>query len=308
MNRCPITYEYCGVEKYSKKGLKLLSRNLQKLHDFPLTSKEQIQRATELAAKLSIQGVQPKLSIKLNLKKELFEIVETGGRYIMKPPHHLYEELPQNEDLTMKLAKIVGIEVPFHGMIFNMDRSLSYVVKRFDRLGRNQKVAVEDFSQLLGYSRDTKYDSSMEKVVSVLEKHCTFPFIEKKKLFRLVLFNFLVGNEDMHLKNFTLISRDNKVEFSPVYDLINTTIVLKSKEEIALPIRGKKSNLNCFDLIEYFAIHRLGLGEIIIKDELMQFERSFEAWNLLISNSFLSKPYQDQYKNLIMERWRRLQH
>lgn len=306
MNRCPITYELCGNQKYSMKGLKLISRNLKHLKDFPYTPKEQIQLASQLAAKLSIQGVQPKLSIVLNAAKELFEIVEKGGKFILKPPHHIYDELPANEDLTMQLAKIVGIEVPLHGMIYNIDGSLSYFIKRFDRLSRNQKVAVEDFSQLLGFSRETKYESSMEQVISVIQKHCTFPIIEKLKLFRLVIFNFLVGNEDMHLKNFSLIRRESKIELSPAYDLLNTTLVINAREEIALPIRGKKSKLNRPDFIEYFGIERLGLTEVIIKEELLKFEKSQELWHLLIDRSFLSPKLQARYHELIQKRWQRL--
>ncbi len=306
MNRCPITYELCGKQKYSTKGIKLLSKNLKNLKNFPYTFKEQIQLATQLAAKLSIQGIQPKLSINLNVTKEEFEIVERDGKFILKPPHHIYDELPQNEDLTMKLAKIVGIEVPLHGMIYNIDDSLSYFIKRFDRLPRNQKVAVEDFSQILGFSRETKYESSMEKVISVIQKHCTFPVIEKLKLFRLAIFNFLVGNEDMHLKNFSLIRRENKVELSPAYDLLNTTIVTNAQEEIALPIKGKKRNLNRADFIAYFGIERLGFTEAVLKEEILKFEKSLDFWHLLIDQSFLSQKLQARYHELIKGRWQRI--
>jgi serine/threonine-protein kinase HipA len=305
MNRCPITYELCGDQKYTSKGLKLLSKSLKHLKDFPYTPKEQIQMAAQFASKLSIQGVQPKLSVILNVKEEVLKIVEKGGRFIIKPPHHLYEEVPQNEDLTMRLAKIVGIEVPFHGMIYNIDGSLSYVIKRFDR-SRTQKIAVEDFTQLLGYSRETKYESSMEKVISVIEKHCTFPVIEKLKLFCLMIFNFLIGNEDMHLKNFTLIRYENRVELSPAYDLLNTTIIMKAEEEIALPIRGKKKRLNRSDFVEYFGMDRLGLSESVIKNELLRFENSLDTWNELIQHSFLSEKMRNLYKQLIKDRWHRL--
>lgn len=87
MNRCAITYELCGPRKYSIEGLKMLSRNLNNLKYFPYTPKEQVQLAAQLATKLSIQGVQPKLSLILNVAKEEFEIVEKGGKFILKPPH-----------------------------------------------------------------------------------------------------------------------------------------------------------------------------------------------------------------------------
>lgn len=305
MHRCPITYELCE-QIYSQKGLHQLSYSLKNLKAFPYTFKEQIQLATQLASKLSIQGVQPKLSIVLNIKNEEFEIVEKGGRFILKPPHYLFEEVPQNEDLTMRLAKIVGIEVPLHGLIYNIDGSLSYFIKCFDRFG-NKKIATEDFSQLLGYSRETKYESSMEQVISVIQKHCTFPMLEKLKLFRLIIFNFLIGNEDIHLKNFTLISRNNKVELSPAYDLLNTTIIMNAKEEIALPLRGKKKKLNPIDLLEYLGMERLGLSETVINSEIAKFEQSLDPWNTLISASFLSENMRNSYKNLIEERWERLQ-
>ena len=305
MNRCPITYEECGEQKYSSQGVHLLSKKLHNLKDFPYTSKEQIQKALELASKLSIQGVQPKLSAIINPQHEMFEIVERGGRYIIKPPHHIYEELPQNEDLTMKLASEVQIETPQHGMMYNIDNSLSYFVKRFDRLDGGEKVAAEDFSQLIGGTRETKYESSMEQVAAQIDKHCTFPFLEKRKLFRLVLFNFLVGNEDMHLKNFTLLRRDARVFLSPAYDLVNTTIVLKTKEEIALPLRGKKSRLRREDLIDYFGQERLGLPQTVIQEELVSFETALSRWEELLIKSFLSEKAKEAYRSLIKSRWDR---
>lgn len=304
MNRCPITYELCE-NRYSEKGLKLLSKSLIHLKDFPYTSLEQVQMAAQLASKLSIQGVQPKLSVILAVKEQRFEMVEKGGKFILKPPHQLFEEVPQNEDLSMRLAELVGIEIPLHGMLYNKDDSLSYFIKRFDRF-KNQKVAVEDFSQLLGHTRDTKYESSMEKIIGVIEKHCTFPLIEKLKLFRLTIFNFLIGNEDMHLKNFSLITRKDKIELSPAYDLLNTSIIMKTEEEIALPISGKKKRLTRSDFLDYFGVQRLGLSETVLHKELLKFEKALELWNQLIMNSFLSEKMQMSYKKLIDDRWKRL--
>ncbi len=307
MNRCPITYELCGKDRYSTKGLRLLSKKLTTLNDFPYTSKEQIQLASRLASKLSIQGVQPKLSIILNVAEAGFQVVEKNGTFIMKPPHQLYEEVPENEDLTMHLAQLTGIESPLHGMAYNIDNTLSYFIQRFDRKPRNQKIAVEDFSQLLGFSRETKYDASMEKVISVIEKHCTFPLVEKFKLFRRTLFNFLTGNEDMHLKNFSLIRHNHKVELSPAYDLLNTTIIIKATEEIALPIRGKKSHLKYDDLFNYFGKIRLGLQDKILVEEMDHFKNILPIWKTIIQQSFLSLSNQNLYMNLIDKRWQQIQ-
>lgn len=307
MNRCPITYEPCENRKYSEKGLHLLSKNLKNLKDFPFTPKEQIELAMQSASKISIQGIQPKLSVVLNVKKEEFEITDRGGRYIFKPPHHIYEEVPQNEDITMRLAQMVGIEVPLHGMIYNIDETFTYFIQRFDRLPKGGKVATEDFSQLMGLSRDIKYESSMEKLISVVDKNCTFPLLEKRKLFRLIVFCFLIGNEDMHLKNFSLISREGKVELSPAYDLLNTSIILKNPiEEIALSLRGKKSKLSRLDIFDYFGQERLSLNNAVLHQEEELFKSVFPLWENRLKNSFLSEKACSNYLSLLQARFNRL--
>jgi serine/threonine-protein kinase HipA len=271
MNRCPITYELCGEQKYSAQGLKLLSPKLKDLLDFPYNKGDQLKQAMARATKMSIQGVQPKLSARLNVSAGIFEIADQGGTFIIKPQNDLYEELPENEDLTMRLAALAGIEIPLHGMIYSKDGSRSYFIKRFDRLPKKKRVAVEDFAQLTGQTRETKYSSSMEKVAGVLDQFCTFPLIEKQKLFRLTIFNFLCGNEDMHLKNFSLIRRNGKVEISPSYDLLNTTIAMPNpQEEFALTLAGRKSKITKENLIDYFGSERLGLTPRESKIEMVQ--------------------------------------
>ena len=266
MNTCPITYEPCGDRKYSEKGLKLLSRNLTHLRDFPYTQEEQLREAAARAPKMSIQGVQPKLSVKLKVTDGLFKVTDKGGEYILKPQNTLYPQLPENEDLTMRLAEEIDLDIPLHGLIYSKDQKLTYFIKRFDRYDKGSKYSVEDFAQLAGKNRDTKYDFSMEKVATIIDTFCTFPAIEKVKLFKLTLFNFLAGNEDQHLKNFSLITKDNKITFTPFYDLINTTISLSNPvEEIALPLKGKKSKLNKSVFITYWAKERLGLNDLLSK-------------------------------------------
>ena len=303
MNRCPITYHLCNENRYSEKGLKLLSPSLKRLDLLDFTAEELRAEAMQRATRMSIQGVQPKLSAKLNIKDGLFDIVDKGGKYILKPQHHIFPELPQNEDLTMRLAASIGIEVPLHGLIYSKDNSLTYFIKRFDRKGQKDKIAVEDFAQLSGMSRDTKYNYSMEKLVKLIDDYCTFPSIEKAKLFNLVLFNFLVGNEDMHLKNYSIIIRNGKVELSPAYDLLNSTIVLKGDtEEIALSLKGKKSGLTRGILVSYFGKERCNLTDKIIKRILERIQTEIPAWFSLIDISFLSNEMKDKYKNLLQKR------
>lgn len=300
MNRCPLTYELCENEKYSKKGLKLLSPNLKTLSDLEFTQEELLIESAARATKLSIQGVQPKLSAKLNISKGNFELVNRYGTYILKPQNPSFPQLPENEDLTMKMGEVAGIEIPLHGMVFSKDGALTYFIKRFDRFGKKKKLAVEDFAQLAGKSRDTKYEYSMEKIVLLLDNFCTFPLLEKIKLFRLTLFNYLTGNEDMHLKNFTLITRDEKVELSPAYDLLNSTIALRNPQvEFALPLRGKKSKLRRKDLIDYWGKDRLQLSDKSIQGVIDQIYSAYDKWDELIRNSFLSAEMMQKYLDLL---------
>lgn len=252
---------------------------------------------------MSIQGVQPKLSAILNLKDGRFEIVDKNGKFILKPQHHVFPELPQNEDLTMHLAASVGIEVPLHGLIWSKDHSLTYFIKRFDRKGHKDKIAVEDFAQLAGMSRDTKYNYSMEKLVKLINDYCTFPAIERAKLFKLVLFNFLIGNEDMHLKNYSVIVRNGKVELSPAYDLLNSTIVLRGDvEQIALSLKGKKSNLNKDILVSYFGKDRCKLTDKVIEKTFDSIQKAIPSWFDWIEISFLSDEMKSRYRDLLQKR------
>ena len=308
MNICPIAYiPILEAQRYSQKGLRSLSRGLTELRDLPFTAVEQRQEAAARAGRMSIQGVQPKLSARLSVREQSFVVVDARGSFILKPQSMEFPELPENEDVTMRLAALVGIVVPQHGLIFSKDGSMTYFIKRFDRVGKRAKLPVEDFAQLTGGSRDTKYDSSMEKVAAVIDTYCTFPVIEKRKLLRLTLFSFLVGNQDMHLKNFSLITRDDKVEMSPAYDLLNSSIAMPSaKDDLALPVRGKMRKLTKKDLIEYFGGERLGLRRAIIDEDLDLFARAVSQWKDLIEISFLSRPMKTSYLELVQERRKRL--
>lgn len=304
--RCPVTYTETD-SRYSIDGLRAINRNLKELHDLPYTKDELRFEAAARSEKMSIQGVQPKLSAKLNVKDGIFELCNNGGQYILKPQSVDYPQLPENEDLTMRLAQTYGLEVPFHFMIYGKDDSLTYVIKRFDRTGKNKKLSVEDFAQLSGATRDTKYRSSMEQVAKIIEKYCTFPQIEKEKLLRLTLFSFITGNEDMHLKNFSLIYKGDKVQLSPVYDLLNTTIAIPTPiEELALPLRAKKNKITKSDFIDYFGMERLGLNEIIINKAVSTLQSVSAEWERIIRASFLYKNMQDKYIQLLSERQQRL--
>jgi serine/threonine-protein kinase HipA len=307
MKYCPITYEPIEDQaNYSKHGLRRLSPQLKNLEPLLLSATEQREQAIVCVGKMSIQGVQSKLSAVLKIKEARFELVDQHGQYILKPQSEYYPELPENEAITMSLAETIGIEIPVHGLVYSKDNTMTYFIKRFDRNGRSNKLAVEDAAQLLQFGRDTKYKSSMEQVVKMLFDFCSFPRIEAVQLFKRILFNFLTGNEDMHLKNFSLITHNQKITLSPAYDLLNTTIAQKNTaEEIALPLNGKKNNLRKNDFLDYFA-DRLQLNQVIIADVMQEIRQALPQWKILISHSFLSAAMQEKYIKVLDERCARL--
>lgn len=305
--RCPLTYEPCTPGAYSRAGLRRLSPRLHTLHPLAFTTASLRREAVARAAKMSIQGVQPKVSAVLKVKAGRFDLIDRGGRYILKPQIVEYPEVPENEDVTMRMAALAGIEVPLHGLLYTKDGDLCYFIKRFDRAGRSKKRPVEDFAQLTGRNRETKYDASMEQVAGIINQFCTFPAVERVKLFRRTLFAFLTGNEDMHLKNFSLITREDIVSLSPAYDLLNTTIALPNPtEELALPLRGKKSKLKRGDLIDYYGRERLKLTPKAIDRVLSDLESILPHWFDLLNRSFLSFLKRATYRDVLQLRTDRL--
>ena len=221
----------------------------------------------------------------------------------------IYRQLPENESLTMHLAELAGIEVPVNGLVYCKDETFSYFIRRFDRQPGNMKLAVEDFAQLSGMDRETKYDSSMEKLADIIEKYCTFPILENISLFQRCIFNYLVGNEDMHLKNFSLVTRDGKVEMAPAYDFLSTTVAYldigkkaDEIEEISLPLKGRKKKLSKSIWFNYYAKGILNLKDGTISEIKDKFKVAIPQWKALIKISFLAESRRNIYLKLLDHR------
>jgi serine/threonine-protein kinase HipA len=304
---CPITYELIEENAlYSKSGLRQLSPKLTTLAPLAYSSQEQRNEAMLRASKLSIQGVQPKLSARLDLKQQTFVFVDIDGEYILKPESDTWPELPANEAISMTLAQQFSIDVPVHGLVFTKNDELTYFIRRFDRQ-KHKKIAIEDFAQLSNLNRDTKYNSSVEKVTKVIHEFCTFPNIEYISLFRRVLFNFIIGNEDMHLKNYSLINQDDIWKLAPAYDFLNTTIALQHpEEESALPINGRKNELRRQDFVDYLAINHLRLTRKVVDTVMAELEALHSVFIDLIARSYLTGHMKDAYVKVLNERYKRL--
>ena len=206
------------------------------------------------------------------------------------------------------MASAAGINVPLTGLVSSADASWTYFIRRFDRVGRSEKRHVEDFAQLAGKSRDTKYDASMEQVTELVTRFCTFPRVEHARLFRLTLFNFIIGNEDMHLKNFSIILADEKVTLSPAYDLLSTTLAMggAAAEEMALPLGGKKKRINRKLLVDYLGKERMALPDKVIDRILGEIRGSILIWKHLVSVSFLPSAMKASFFSLLQDRLSRL--
>ncbi len=257
---------------------------------------------------MAITGVQPKLSLNIvRSKNELSRLTIVGiqGDYILKPPSVTYAQLPENEDLTMHLATIVKINVAKHSLIRLNTGALAYLTKRFDR-NNGKKIAVEDFCQLSESLTEHKYRGSIEKIGKLLYQFATNKGFESQRLFELVLFSYLIGNADMHLKNFSLIGLVNgEYSLSPAYDLLNTAILMPDdKEECALTINGKKNKLKISD---FDALARsLKINEKAALSIYKRFERVLPKWIELIDRSFLEKEMQTEYSELLSLRHKKL--
>lgn len=201
--------------------------------------------ATDMAGKMSISGVQEKVSLKLSEDRSQLEVAPSNGRYILKPEPSRFAFVPQNEHLTMSLARLVGIEVPPFGLFELADGVVAYLIKRFDRGDDGTKLPIEDFCQLAGKPLRDKYEGSGELCVRILRQFASEPLIEIRKLFKMLLFSWCVANGDQHLKNFSLFTHAGGMRrLAPAYDLICTRLPIPSDRSLALSIGGKKSNLS----------------------------------------------------------------
>jgi len=263
-----------------------------------------------IQSQVTVTGVQPKLSLHLesseqpNLAKR-FTIVGMWGGFILKPPSHHYPHLPEVEDLTMHLASMAKIKVVPHSLIRLASGNLAYITKRIDRL-KKEKLHMEDMCQLTDKLTEDKYRGSHEQVAKAILKFSATPGLDVINFFELVLFSFLTGNADMHLKNFSLIHQPvTGPIFSPAYDLVATALVnTDDDEDLALTINGKKKKINRNDFNEAFTT--LGLDAKQQENIFKKMEKAKSSWFEFIDISFLNDDMKVGYKNLLQERFSRL--
>ena len=259
--------------------------------------------AQVIQAQTSLTGVQPKLS--LNLYKHegsnRLTIVGLWGDFIFKPQTDTYPELPENEDLTMHMAEVARIKVVPHSLIRLADSTLGYITHRIDRTKKGEKIDMEDLCQLTLHPTEYKYKSSYEQIAKTIVAYSSMPKLDLVNFMQVLLFSFITGNNDMHLKNFSLYRPKRLYQLTPAYDLLNVAIVNpKDKEELALTLNGKKSRLNLSDFLKASAT--MGIEENITMQLIASMKNALPAWEELINNSFLSKDMKAAYLELIDKR------
>lgn len=261
-----------------------------------------------IRAQTSLTGVQPKLSLNLQKHEDTARLTIVGlwGDYIFKPQTEIYPEFPENEDLTMHLAEAANINVVPHSLIRMADGRLGYVTKRIDRTDDGRKIDMEDMCQITFHPTEYKYKGSHEQIAKAIVKHCATPKLDLVNYMQIVLFCFVTGNNNMHLKNFSLYRRKNDYQLTPAYDLLNVAIANPSdKDELALSLDGRKSRLTLNNFIQ--AGRTMGIDEIVIRRLIVNFKKALPKWMELIRASFLSNDMKTEYENLIAERLKRLE-
>lgn len=253
----------------------------------------------------TVPGVQRKISLgwekSANSDHRVTIVGALGGSHILKPPSAEFPEMPELEHITMRLADLSGIETAACGLIPMNDGELAYIVRRFDRQGKSKKIAVEDLCQLSELLTQNKYKSSCEKAGKVIRKYSTNPGDDALRFFELVLFSFLVGNSDMHLKNYSLReSKEGAIGLSPAYDLLATQLLLDDPEESALTINDKKSSLNRRDFTHLG--RTLQIPEKAVNNAIERQINMHVIWQSEIGVSFLSEKMKNQFRQLIESR------
>lgn len=256
----------------------------------------------------SLTGVQPKLSLHLNKHEDSQRLTIVGlwGAFIMKPQTEMYPQLPEIEDLTMHLAEIARIAVVPHTLMRMADGSMCYITKRIDRTSNGEKIAMEDMCQLTKRQTEHKYKSSYEMIGKAILHYSSMPKMDSTNFMEVLLFSWIMGNNDMHLKNFSLYEpRDGMLRLTPAYDLLNAAIVNPSdKEELALSLNGRKSKIKGDDFLK--AAQTVGIPENVMQNLFEKYKKLEDKFVEFIDGSFVSEELRGLFIDLIGERLRKL--
>jgi len=303
-NKCLYCYQDLTVETDYHEKCSLIFFGTKQAPKLEYTFDQMADLAKNVVERsVSVPGIQPKLSMSFNEEKRdqrLTVVGALGGNYIFKPPSLEYPEMPENEHLTMRLAAHLKIKTVPSSLIRLKSGELSYITKRIDRTDDGKKIHMLDMFQIT--EAFDKYKSSMEKVGNALGKFSSNTQLDKLFFFELTLFSFLTGNNDMHLKNFSMIETASGWVLAPAYDLLNVAIANhEDKEELALTLGGKKNKLRKEHFVKLAM--DLGLNTKQINGVFKRFSEKKEELIKIIHNSFLSEVMKVKYIEIFQKRY-----
>ena len=255
-----------------------------------------------VTASTTVTGVQAKLSLDIARghagELQRFTIVGLWGRFILKPQTDRFANLPENEDLTMHMAEAVGIKTVPHSLIRFADGELCYITRRVDRTKKGAKIAMEDMCQLSERLTEDKYKGSYERIAKLIRLYSSAPLLDVVNFWEVVLFSWLTGNADMHLKNFSLFRPADNYMLTPAYDLLSIALAMpEDEEELALTLNGKKKRIKREDFEK--TMRDSGMDEKAIANLFARFAKAIPKWHELINASFLSVDLQVAYHDKI---------
>lgn len=286
----------CARRFFGSGGVPVLPYSRQNINEL---AREVIESHT------TVTGVQPKLSMDINRggrdEPDRLTIVGLWGRYILKPKSDTYPWLPEDEDLTMHLATLARIQVVPHALIRFSDGELTYITRRIDRDDDGKKYLMEDACQLSERLASDKYKSSYENVGKLIRSYSSMPQLDVVNYWEVVVFSWLTGNSDMHLKNFSLFCRiPGLYTLTPAYDLLNVHLLFDDPEELALTLDGRKRKINRQNFVN--AMRTTGLDDKVIDNIFAKFQKLQSHWEAFIDQSFLPQELCERYKAEIAAR------
>ena len=310
-------------EIYCKRCRKNLFDNQKIRFVLDFDKKVFLSKSVELSSRMSISGVQDKISLKI----EEGRLVPTtkNGTYLLKPvPLIEYGELigdvATNEHFTMQLAsQVFRLETAVNGLIAFSDGELAYMTKRFDRVD-GLKIRQEDFASLAqrseqSHGKNYKYDYSYEAIGALIKQYLPAYRVEMVAYFKLVLFNYLVGNGDAHLKNFSVYQRETgDYGLTPAYDLLSSSIHLPHESRTALELfeeyESRSFEANGFYAYDDFVAfgERLGLATKMVDKILREFVGYQPKVLALLEEAFLSPIAKERYASLFLDRVRAIEY
>jgi len=312
MNRCLYCYQEIPTSElkseagqsgyHSQCSKKFFGKEIPPEFDFTYDQLTALAEST-IKSQKTVTGVQPKLSLGLSKEKgrtDRFTLIGLWGEYILKPQTAHYPNLPENEDLSMHLAELSHIKTANHALFRLKSGELAYLTKRMDRV-KGKKLHMEDMCQLTERPTEQKYKGSYEQIAKAIARYSQNPGLDMINFYEVVLFCFLTGNNDMHLKNFSLLKTALGYNLSPAYDLVSSSLVVENdNEELALTLNGKKRRFKQSDFID--SMQKAGLDSKMIENLFGRFKKLIPKWVKFVNVSFLPTEMKDRYQKLIQSR------